>query len=110
MLKVRAVNPLTGEAKWTFDPARGRASGRSPGTARGVTYFQQGKDKHIFVAVQDRMYSIDAVTGEPDAAFGNKGSIDLREELDHDMKGLNFRHTSPAVVFEDLLIVGGGGG
>jgi quinoprotein glucose dehydrogenase len=109
-LKVHAVNPATGERKWAFDPFGGRAGGRSPGNSRGVTYFQQGKDKRIFSAVQDRVYSIDAVTGELDTQFGEKGSIDLKNDLDHDMTGLSFRHSSPVVVFEDLVIVGGGGG
>ena len=110
MLKVRAVNATTGESKWTWDPFNGRNPGRSPGNSRGVTYFQQGRDKRIFTAVQDRIYSIDAVTGELDSKFGEKGSIDLKKELDHEMTGLNFRHSSPVVVFEDLVIVGGGGG
>ena len=109
-LKVRALNPATGESKWTFDPFGGRGTGRSPGNSRGVTYFQQGKDKRIFAAVQNLIYSIDAVTGELDGAFGEKGSINLDNDLDHDMTGLAFRHSSPPIVFEDLLIVGGGGG
>lgn len=109
-LKIRALNPATGETKWTFDPAAGRSAGRSPGVNRGVTHFQQGKDRRIFVVVQDRLHSIDAVTGELDQMFGEKGMVDLKNELDHDMTGLAFRHTSPVVVFEDLVIVGGGGG
>ena len=109
-LKVRAVNSATGESQWTYDPFGGKGTGRSPGNSRGVTYFQQGRDKRIFAAVQDRIYSIDAVTGELDNQFGEKGSIDLNNDLDHEVKGLSFRHSSPPVVFEDLLIVGGGGG
>jgi quinoprotein glucose dehydrogenase len=109
-LKVRAVDPVTGQTRWTFDPLSGRRGRRSPGVNRGVTYWQEGRDKRIFVPVQDMLYSIDAVTGELDQKFGTKGVIDLKQNLDHDMTGLSFKHTSPAVVFEDIVIAGGGGG
>ncbi len=110
MVKIRALDAATGQSKWTFDPLQGRSGRSSPGVNRGVTYWQQGKDKRIFATMRDLLFSIDAVTGEPDQKFGNKGVIDLKENLDHDMKGLSFRHTSPPVVFEDLVITGGGGG
>jgi quinoprotein glucose dehydrogenase len=110
MVKIRAVDPATGQSKWTFDPLQGRTGRSSPGVNRGVTYWQQGKDKRIFATFRDLLFSIDAVTGELDTKFGNRGVVDLKENFDHDMKGLSFRHTSPVVVFEDMVIVGGGGG
>ncbi|MEZ5403060.1 MAG: pyrroloquinoline quinone-dependent dehydrogenase [Bryobacteraceae bacterium] len=109
-VKVRAVNALTGETRWTFDPAAGSRSRRAPGANRGVTYWRDGDAKRIFAPVRDMLYSIDAVTGELDAAFGEKGVVDLSKDLDVDMTGKSFRHSSPVVVFEDLVIVGGGGG
>jgi quinoprotein glucose dehydrogenase len=110
-LQVRALDAATGRAKWTFNPAGGAARARrSPGNNRGVCYWQQGKDKRIFATYQDRLFSIDAVTGEPDPKFGEKGILDLKNDFDHDMAGLTFRHSSPVVVFEDLVITGGGGG
>jgi quinoprotein glucose dehydrogenase len=109
-LKVRAIDPLTGGTKWTFDPMQGQRSRSAPGVSRGVTYWQQGKDKRIFSVFRDRLYAIDAATGELDSGFAAKGVLDLNIELDHDMDGLSFRHTSPVVVFDNLVIVGGGGG
>lgn len=109
-IKTRAIDPVTGKTKWTFDPLRGQRARSAPGVSRGVTYWQQGKDKRIFSVFRDQLYSIDAVTGELDDKFAGKGILDLKLELDHDMTGLSFRHTSPVVVFEDLVIVGGGGG
>lgn len=109
-VKVRAVDASTGQTKWTYDPASGATARRSPGVNRGVTYWQQGKDKRIFATARENLYSIDAVTGEVDSGFGEKGVVNLKNDLDHDMKGLNFTHTSPPVVFEDIVIVGGGGG
>ncbi len=81
MLKVHAINPATGERKWAWDPFNGRSPGRSPGNNRGVTYFQQGKEKRILTVVQDRLYSIDAVSGELDNMFGEKGAVDLKNKL-----------------------------
>jgi len=109
-LKVRALDPRTGETKWTFDPLKNSRSRRSPGVNRGVTFWRQGNDKRIFATVQDMLYSIDAVTGELDRKFGSAGVVDLKENFDHDMTGLSFKHTSPPVVFDDLVITGGGGG
>ncbi len=109
-VNVRAVDPATGRTKWTFNTEAGTRGRRAPGVNRGVTYWSDGKNKRIFAPVRERLYSIDAVTGELDARFGEKGVADLSQDFDHDMKGLNFSHTSPPVVFEDLIIVGGGGG
>jgi quinoprotein glucose dehydrogenase len=108
--QVRALDAATGQTKWTFNPGAGARARRAPGNSRAVTYWQQGKDKRIFAVYQDRLISIDAVTGEPDGSFAAKGVLDLKTELDHDMTGLNFNHSSPVVVFEDLIITGGGGG
>jgi len=109
-IKIRALDAGSGQAKWTFDPLAGRPGRGSPGVSRGVTYWQQGKDKRLFATWKDRLYSLDAVTGELDAKFGQQGIVDLTQDFDHDMAGLSFKHTSPPVVFEDLVIVGGGGG
>jgi len=109
-VKVHAVDPVNGQRKWAFDPMGGRPSRRSPGVNRGVAYWQQGNDKRIFATSQDMLYAIDAVTGELDQKFAAKGALDLKLDFDHDMTGLSFRHTSPVVVFEDLVITGGGGG
>ena len=46
-VKVQAIDPATGQRKWTFDPMGGRGSRRSPGVNRAVTYWQQGKEKRI---------------------------------------------------------------
>jgi quinoprotein glucose dehydrogenase len=42
--------------------------------------------------------------------FGDNGVLDLSAQFDRNMTGLTFRVTSPPVVFEDTVIVGGGGG
>ncbi|MBL8296339.1 MAG: pyrroloquinoline quinone-dependent dehydrogenase [Bryobacterales bacterium] len=107
-VQVRALNAATGEPLWNFNPLQG--SRRATGVNRGVTYFEDGKDKRVFAAIQDKLYSLNPKTGELLKTFGDNGIVDLTTQFDRDMGGLNFRVSSPAVVFEDTVIVGGGGG
>lgn len=107
-VQVRALKGDTGEPLWNFQPPlepRGRA-----GVNRGVAWFADGKDRRIFAAVRDKLYCLNAQTGEPIRSFGDNGVVDLAAQFDRDMTGLSFRITSPPVVFEDTVIVGGGGG
>ncbi len=107
-LQVRALNAATGEALWSFNPLG--SSRRSPGVNRGVTWFEDGKDRRVFAAIQDKLFCLNPKTGEPLKSFGDNGVVDLAAQFDRDMTGLSFRVTSPAVVFEDTIVVGGGGG
>jgi quinoprotein glucose dehydrogenase len=109
-VKVQALNAATGELLWTFDPLQGRGGRRAPGISRGVTYWEEGDRKRIFAVYQDRLWCLDAKSGKPVPSFGKEGVIDLKENFDHDMTNLNFRHTSPVVVYKDTVITGGGGG
>lgn len=107
-LRVQALDPISGERKWDFDPFAGVRSTRAPGVQRGLTWFEDGKDKRIYAVIQNRVIALYAKTGEPIPTFGEKGTIDLNLHFDTEMK--DFRYTSPAVIHEDTLIVGGGGG
>jgi quinoprotein glucose dehydrogenase len=111
--KVQAVEAATGKLLWTFDAgasASGAPSRRAPGVNRAVCYWEDGDDKRIFATYRDQLWAIRAKTGEPVAEFGNKGMLDLKENFDHDMSKLTFKHTSPVVVYKDVVITGGGGG
>ena len=111
-VKVQALKAATGELLWTFDPAAGERGGRSAGVNRGVCYWQSedGSEKRIFSTFRNRLYSLDAATGKPDAGFGGGGAVDLNRDIDHDMTGVSVKCTSPAVAYKDLVVVGGGGG
>jgi quinoprotein glucose dehydrogenase len=61
----------------------------------------------VFVAVQSYVYALDADTGKPIPGFGKSGRIDLREGLGRDPATLSIVLTTPGVVYDDLLIVGG---
>ena len=109
-LQIRALNAATGEVLWNFDPYEGERSSRARGVNRGVTYFEDGRDKRIFAAIQAKLFCLDARTGELIKSFGENGIVDLKQDFDRDMEGLFYKCTSPPVIYEDLIIVSGGGG
>ncbi len=109
-LKVQALDAASGKLRWTFDPFALKRGHRARGVNRGVTYWRDGKDERIFVVAGADLLALNAKTGEVIDSFGEGGAVDLRKEFDRDITGLMFKCTTPGVIFEDLLIVGGGGG
>jgi quinoprotein glucose dehydrogenase len=53
------------------------------------------------------VYALDAATGNPIPSFGKDGRVDLREDLGRDPASQSIYMTSPAVIYKDLMIVGG---
>jgi quinoprotein glucose dehydrogenase len=106
-LKVVALDAATGRERWTFDPARHHE--RKVVTRlrnRGVAYWKGAEGERIFDFVRDRVYAIDAKTGEPISSFGKNGYIDLRENLGVDPARVSLEMTSPGAVYKNLLILG----
>ncbi len=103
---VVALDAATGVQRWRFDTNEGlKLIGKVRN--RGVTYWADGKDKRIFAGGRQYVFALDAQTGKPVPSFGKAGRIDLREGLGREP--LNWvTMTSPAVVYKDLVIVGGG--
>lgn len=102
-LKLIALDPVSGEEIWKFDPFDG---GQSSGVNRGVTYWESGDDKRIFFSAGSYLYSLDAGTGTLVRSFGLDGKIDLREGLLRDASKLNVTSTSPGIIYNDLIIQG----
>lgn len=98
--KVVALNAVTGEDLWTWDPANEHTG---PGRARqrGLVYWENeaGGEKRLFTGIKGFLFAIDPETGKTIRDFGENGSINLGS-------GLN----TPGVAYKDLLIVGGLGG
>lgn len=104
--KVIALDAATGTLKWKFDSG---IEGRQP--ARGLAYWTDGKDEHIFAGVMNYLYCLDARSGQPVPSFGEDGRIDLRKGL-AEFRGEAYEKqsialTSPGVIYKDLIIVGG---
>ncbi len=101
--KVFALNAATGKLLWKFDS---EIKGTQPN--RGLAYWSDEKsDRRILVAVMNYVYALDAATGKAIASFGKDGRIDLREDLGRDPAAQSIYMTSPAVIYKDLMIVGG---
>jgi quinoprotein glucose dehydrogenase len=100
--RVVALDAATGALRWKFD-----STIVGSGANRGVTYWESGDDKRIFTAQDHFVYAIDARTGRPIPGFGREGRIDLHEDLGRPAEEQSVRLTTPGIVYQDLLIVGG---
>jgi quinoprotein glucose dehydrogenase len=100
--KVFALNAATGKLLWKFDSG---IRGTQPD--RGLAYWSDANGSRILVGVMNFVYALDAATGKAITNFGQNGRIDLRENLDRDPASQSIYMTSPAVVYKDLMIVGG---
>ena len=104
-LRLVALDAATGKLRWSFDPNQGEKVSTKLRN-RGVTYWEEGNDRRIFLVARQYLYAIDATTGKPLAGFGDSGRVDLREGLGRDPKEQSISATSPGVVYKDLLILG----
>ncbi|HME05958.1 MAG TPA: pyrroloquinoline quinone-dependent dehydrogenase [Bryobacteraceae bacterium] len=99
-----ALDAVTGKLKWRFEPGQGQHFiGKMRN--RGVAYWAGEGRERVFTAWRPYLYSIDAQTGKPDPAFGDKGRIDLRDNLGREPKNMVSLST-PGLVYKDLLIIG----
>lgn len=114
--KVFALDAATGKLLWRFDSG---IKGTQPD--RGLAYWSDGNDRlgsdragsdrRILVGVMNFVYALDAATGQIIQSFGDHGRIDLREHLGEEIgrepAAQSIYMTSPAVIYKDLMIVGG---
>jgi glucose dehydrogenase len=98
---VIALDGATGKPVWEWD------SKNSAQKVRGMTWWSEGSDQRIFAGVGRYVYALRARTGEVIADFGTGGRIDLHRDLDRDPEAQSISLTSPGIIYEDLLIVGG---
>jgi len=102
--RVVALDPTTGKEMWVFQLPAGNPSGR------GVEYWPgdaQTPPQIVFGTSNGRLFSLDAKTGQPNAAFGEKGSVDLNTpEILQGLPGSNGL-SSPPIVYRNLIITGG---
>jgi len=102
--KVFALNAATGKLLWKFDSG---IRGTQPD--RGLAYWSDANGSRLLVGVMNFVYALDAATGNVISSFGKDkdGRIDLRQNLDRDPATQSIYMTSPAVIYKDLMIVGG---
>ena len=113
--KVMALDPASGREIWRYDARVNPRGGYGDFASRGVAAWVDMTAKpdmpcrrRLFVATIDaRLTAIDAVSGNPCAAFGVDGTIGLREGLRIPAAfPAAYQVTSPPVVVNDLVIAG----
>ena len=106
--RVIALDPVTGRQRWAFDAKVPRDAGYGDFASRGVSMWQRGRERRIFVATIDaRLIALDARTGQPVQGFGDEGIVDLRQGLRIAPAGFaDYQVTSPPAVIGNTIVVG----
>lgn len=110
---VIALNPVTGEKLWEYDPKLELPYGASEVTSRGVAAWHGTSTKtsgpcslRIFIGTLDaRLIALDGFTGKPCADFGANGEVDLTNGVRLRDPG-DYQVTSAPAIYKDLVITG----
>src|SRR5262245_52390555 len=110
--RVVALDAETGAQLWVFDPRTHEEGPPLSGTglnSRGLAFWRgDGGQARLLIAGRQRLFSIDAKTGQLDQAFGRAGEASLTADLSRDIPRLQTQSTSPPIVYRNLVIVGSG--
>jgi quinoprotein glucose dehydrogenase len=106
--RVIALDPVTGQQRWAFDAQVPREKGYGDFASRGVSTWQRGSERRIFVATVDaRLIALDAKSGKPIPGFGDEGAVDLRKGLRIPPQDFSdYEVTSPPAVVGNTIVVG----
>lgn len=103
--RVTALDPTTGKEIWTYKLPTG-----DPAT-RGVEYFPGDNQTPplIVVGTSDaKLFTLEAETGALNPNFGVDGVVDLdTPEITHNLPNASDGLSSPPVMYQNLIIVGG---
>jgi quinoprotein glucose dehydrogenase len=103
-LKVFALNAENGKKIWEFNPEYD--TGYILHVNRGVTYWEDGKDKRILFTAGSNLYALDAETGQPVETFGRSGRVSLKEGLGNRARESYVVARTPGIIYRNLLIIG----
>jgi quinoprotein glucose dehydrogenase len=112
---VIALDPETGEERWSFAPHIDQTRYHAFATSRGVAFWR-GKDSkgrrpafcgsRIFIGTMDgTLLALDATTGKPCPDFGDAGVVDLTKDV-HYERDIEYQVTSAPTIVGDVVIVG----
>ena len=106
---VAALDPLTGETLWTFDPGTG--DGPRPAmfgfSTRGLAYHRDSDDERVLLVSSDGgLIALAAATGKPYANFGKNGRVDLRAGLRRPIRRSAASWNYAPALCGDVVVVG----
>lgn len=106
---VVALDARTGRTIWTFDTETWK-DGRPANMGfnhRGVSYYESGDRSRILVGTNNAyLWSLDAVTGKPDPAFGDGGRVDLTQGLGRPVHRKLYSTTAAPMIVGDVVVMG----
>ncbi|MEP7258307.1 MAG: PQQ-binding-like beta-propeller repeat protein [Flavitalea sp.] len=101
--RIYAIDASSGKQLWSFDPFDGGPGG---GSFRGVTYWEDGKDKRILFTGGDNLFALEAITGKLIRSFGTDGKVSMNIGIRDDPKAISIKPTSPGIIYKDIIIMG----
>lgn len=107
--RVLALDPLTGQTRWSYDPHINKDKSYGDNANRGVsTWKSPAGQRRIFMATIDaRLIALDAKTGKPCGDFGDNGTVDLRQGLRIQPPWFqDYEETSPPAVVGNMIVIG----
>ncbi len=106
-LALAALDAGTGEELWRFAPFADGAAETWTGQSRGMHLWRDpAAGLNVVWAVADRIYLLDAATGQLRPDFGDGGAVDLRDGLGGVSLSDQLAVTTPGVIYRDLVILG----
>ena len=97
--RVIALDAATGRLRWAFDPYEGKATRVRN---RGVSWWEEGRQRRVFVTARNWLYALDAATGKPIPGFGREGRVDMRQGLGRDPETVSISASTPGVVYREI--------
>jgi quinoprotein glucose dehydrogenase len=104
---IEAFDGLTGKTRWVQQPFTGDTRELTGRATRGASFWRSGRQRRIVSVRGEYLYSLDATSGRPDAAFGQNGRVSLRRVT---ADATPYTTTGGPIVVGDVIVVGGNGG
>jgi len=97
---IAALEPTNGDVVWNT----GTSDGVRVRQTRGIAYWTDGEERRVIATLGPKLVSLDAATGERDAAFGEAGEVDLRLGLLRPFP--DFYWNAAPIIVRDVVIIG----
>ena len=104
---LEAFDPSTGRSIWIEEPTHPTMKEAAGESTRGADVWRVGSDMRVLIVRGEYLYEIDAKTGKPVTAFGDRGRVSLDRHTPDEAPFFSF--TGPIVV-NDVIVIGGNGG